>query len=125
VDGQAQSPAGVTLEAEPVSRAFKLGDPIEIRITLHNRGSEALRVPSALDVETGTLWVMANGHLLGKGAGEPVRANLTSVAPGASHTWTVRLDPSHFTAAGRYNLTLLIGTKEMSTFFVHCDVEVR
>jgi len=115
----------VELEARALSPTFKLGDPIEIRITLHNRGSETLQVPSKLDVEAGTLWVMVNGSPLMKGKGKSDLSRLQSVAPGAWHTWTVRLDPAHFTAAGRYGLTLQIALKELSQSFMTCDVEVR
>ncbi len=86
------APSGVELSVEPLRRALRRGEVIELRITLRNRGGAALAVPARPDWRDGSLVVLVDGVPLPRGRHKFGPVTMDALAASAARTWCVILE---------------------------------
>jgi hypothetical protein len=106
-------PADLVMTLEPARSVFRVGEAVEVRITLRNQGQGAVDVPQQLGFADGSLILWVDGRAVAPGISAR-RGVTTSLGPGASRTWTVRLPAEAFVAAGRYVVEIRVALPELA-----------
>lgn len=119
------------LVVQPTKPRFAAGEEVQVRVTLHNRGSTEIELPASLDLRDGTLWVqvMLDGSVLpAPRRWQPTSSATLRLAPGTSHTWVVTLNGTGryaFAVPGTYTIELRVPGTGGARAAARCTLAVR
>jgi hypothetical protein len=119
------------LDVDPARAELRVGDTVQVRVTLRNRTSQSIQVPEQLDIRDGSLVAIVRVD------GKPVPApRIWSVAvsatvelrPGEARTWTVVLNATGgyaFAVPGLYALEIAVNSPDAHGIVATCELRVR